>query len=142
MTAVRHAIVDDLCRHLQASTAWFKINLDRLSNASAGSFHELTPEEVERIITLEETNTAPALATLARVGHHPDYETGYPDDTLPPPNPAVRVPSPSLVDELCDQLEENLFWPLGDAYYLRTWPCPRENWDLHDANKEGLISKG
>ena len=141
MTALRHAIVDDLCHHQQASTVWFTDNLDRLSDTPPPRFDELTPEEVEQVIEREKAKIAPALSTLSCVGRHPDYQAGYYDDSIPPPHPDVRVASPSLVDELCDQLEENLWWPMTEAYELRRWPRPLDIWDLHDASKQRLADR-
>lgn len=138
MTALRHTIVDELCHHLQASTAWFADNLDGLGNPSPATRDMLSPDEVERVIAHEEANVAPALTTLAQAGRLPQYEASDYANPLALPNPGARLPSPSLVDELCDQLEDNLSWPILDAYYLRTWPCPRENWDLADAEKRRL----
>lgn len=138
MTAVRHVIVDDLCNDLQASTTWFSDKLDSLGDPTPASPFKLSPEEVERVIAREEAKIAPALSTLARAGRHPQYEAWDYGNPPSPPNPGAHLPSPSLVDELCDQLEDNLSWPILDAYYLRDWPCPRENWELVDAEKRQL----
>ena len=138
MTLLRHAIVDDLCHHLQASTVWFADKLEGLGNPSPATRNKLSPEEVERVIAREEANIAPALATLGRAGRHPRYEASDYGNQWTPPNPGARLPSPSLVDELCDQLEHNLSWPILDAYYLREWPRPRGDWDLADAEKRHL----
>ena len=131
-------MVDELCHHLHASTAWFSDNLKGLKSPSPANSDKLNPDEVERLIAREEAKIAPALATLARAGRHPPYEAGDYDSPSPPPNPGARLPSPSLVDELCEQLEHNLSWPILDAYYLRQWPSPREKWDLGDAEKRQL----
>ena len=138
MTALRHAIVDALCHHLDASTAWFADTLDTLKNPSPATSKKLSPDEVERVIAREEARIAPALATLARAGRRPRYDADDYGNPAPPPNPGTRLPSPSLVDELCEQLEDNLSWPILDAYYLRQWPNPRENWDLVAAEKRQL----
>ena len=138
MTALRHAIVDDLCRHLQASTVWFADSLDSLGDPSPATRDNLSPEEIECVIARQEAEIAPALETLGRAGRYPRYEASDYGSQFTPPNPGARLPSPSLVDELCDQLEHNLSWPILDAYYLREWPRPRENWDLADADKRHL----
>lgn len=138
MTALRHAIVDDLCHHLRASMVWFSDSLDRLNISPPAAPDRLNSDDVERLISRQEADIAPALATLARAGRHPRYESWEHDEPATPPNPGARLPSPSLVDELCDQLEHNLSWPILDAYYLREWPRPRDNWDLADAEKRQL----
>ena len=112
--------------------------LDGLGNPSPATRDTLSPEEVERVIVREEAKIAPALTILAWAGRHPQYEASECGNPSAPANPGTRLPSPSLVDELCDQLEDNLSWPILDAYFLREWPCPRENWDLADAEKRQL----
>ena len=138
MTAVRHAIVDDLCQHLQASAAWFCENLHALRIPSPPTAARLSPADVQHIIEREEARIAPALATLARAGRHPDYKASDYGEPSAPSNPRAPLPPPSLVEELCDLLEDNLSWPILDAYYLREWPNPRENWDLVDTEKRQL----
>ena len=138
MTALRHAIVDDLCYHLQTSTTWFSNNLDGLRRSLPATRGRLNPNDVDRLIARQEANIAPALATLARAGRRPRYQAADYGHPPPPPNPGARRPSPSLVDELCEQLQDNLSWPILDAYDLREWPVPRKNWDLADAEKQQL----
>lgn len=140
MTAVRHAIVDDLCQHLQASTPWFCDNLAALRSPSPPTSARMTPDEVESVIEREEASIASALATLARAGRLPDYKASDYGEPSALPNPGAHLPSPSLVEELCDQLEDNLSWPILDAYYLREWPNPRQNWDLAEAEKQRLAA--
>ena len=111
MTAPTQPLVDELCKHLHTSAQRLSLNLQALADTSPPSVASPTPEEFQRALVQEMSAIAPALIAITRARRQLDEAA----DTADPPPPANPSPSPSLVEELCDQLEDNLSWPILDV---------------------------
>ena len=111
MTAPTQPLVDELCKHLHTSVQRLSLNLEAVTDPSPPSVANPTPEELQRTLVQEMSAIAPALLAITRARRQLD-ESADPAD---PPPPATPSPSHSLVEELCDQLEDNLSWPVLDV---------------------------
>lgn len=111
MTAPTQSVVDELCKHLHTSAQRLSLNLEAIADTSPPSVPSPTPEEFQRSLVQEMSAIAPALIAITRARRQLDEAA----DTADPPPPANPSPSNGLVEELCDQLEDNLSWPILDV---------------------------
>lgn len=115
MTAPTQPLVDELCKHLHTSVQRLSLNLEAVADPSPPSFTNPTPEELQRTLVQEMSAIAPALLAITRARRQLDEAADPAADPAAPSAPGTPSPSHSLVEELCDQLEDNLSWPVLDV---------------------------
>ena len=114
MAAPTQPLVDELCKHLHTSAQRLSLNLEAAAGPSPPSVADPTPEILQRTLVQEMSAIAPALLAITRARRQIDEAADPAPDPDAPTTPETPSPSNSLVEELCDQLEDNLSWPVLD----------------------------